>query len=305
MIASINSTWKAVKKNAGYYLLLLPAVILLCCFTYKPMYGVIIAFKNYRPSLGIADSPWVYFKHFEMFFKSYQFTTTITNTLIISFYSIAVTFPLPIMFALLINQLKANRFRKAMQTITYMPHFISTVVLVGVMLLILSPGSGLIGNIYKLFGAAAPNLIGKPAAFSSIYVWSDVWQNTGWDSIIYLAALSTIDAALYEAAVMDGAGKWQKIIHIDIPMIVPTACILLILKAGNIMNIGFEKVYLMQNSLNLLSSEVIATYVYKVGIINSQYSLSSAVNLFNNIINLVFLLAVNQVSKKLSSNSLL
>ncbi len=305
MVIKRNSTWYRIKKNAGLYLLLLPAVILLICFTYRPMYGVIIAFKNYRNSLGIMGSPWVGFKFFNQFFNSYQFTRTIMNTVIISIYSIAVTFPLPILFALFINQMRVNRFRRAFQTITYMPHFISTVVLAGLILILLSPGSGLIGNIYKLFGAAAPNLMGDANAFSSIYVWTEAWQHTGWDSIIYVAALSMVDITLYEAATVDGATRWQKLIYIDIPMILPTACILLILRAGNIMNVGFEKVYLLQNSMNLPTSEILATYVYKAGIIQSSYSLSAAVNLFNNVINLIFLLIVNQISKSLSKNSLL
>jgi putative aldouronate transport system permease protein len=185
-----------------------------------------------------------------------------------------------------------------------MPHFISTVVMVGIILLFLSPGSGLIGNLYRLFGVQAPNLIGKANVFSSIYVWSDVWQHVGWDSIIFVAALSAVDPTLYEAATVDGAKQRQKLWYIDLPMLIPTAVLLLILRAGNMMNLGFEKVYLMQNDMNLRSSEVIATYVYKMGILSAQYSYSAAINMFNTVVNFILLITVNGISKRMSGNSL-
>jgi putative aldouronate transport system permease protein len=299
-------TWNRVKKNTGLYALILPALILSLCFAYKPMYGVLIAFKDYRNSLGIMGSPWSQplFKNFVKFFNSYQFGATIRNTLGISFYSLLAMVPLPIIMALVLNQMRTRAFKRVFQTITYLPHFISTVVIVGMLLIMLSPGSGLIGSVYRLFSAEAPNLMGQAAAFSSVYVWSDVWQHTGWDSIIYLAALSGVDPALYEAATVDGASRWQRLWYIDLAMLLPTACILLIMRAGNIMNVGFEKVYLMQNNLNLSASEVISTYVYKIGIISSQYSYSAAINLFNTLINLALLLAVNFFSKKFSETSL-
>ncbi|WP_336785445.1 ABC transporter permease [Paenibacillus sp. MMO-177] len=292
-----------ISRNWGLYLLLLPAVVLLLCFTYKPMYGVIIAFKDFKPALGIMDSPWVGFKYFEKFFHSYQFTVTIKNTVFISLYSF-VTFPLPIVFAILVNQLRQNRFKRVFQTITYMPHFISTIVIVGLMMILLSPGNGLIGNIYRLFGAEAPNLMGSASMFSSLYVWSDVWQHTGWDSIIYLAALSSVSPSLYEAATVDGASRWQKIRYIDIPMLIPTAVTLLILRIGGLLGVGFEKTYLLQNNLNIGGSEVISTYVYKIGLLSSQYSFSAAINLFNTVINFTLLILVNWISKKYSENSL-
>jgi len=299
-------SWNRVKKNADLYLLILPAVTLSLCFAYRPMYGVIIAFKDYRNSLGITGSPWAtpLFRHFLRFFNSPQFIVTIRNTLTLSFYSLLVMVPMPVILALILNQMRRRAFKRVFQTITYLPHFISTVVIVGMLLIMLSPGSGLIGNIYRLFGAAAPNLMGRAAAFSSIYAWSDVWQHTGWDSIIYLAALSSVDPALYEAATVDGASRWQRLKYIDLPMLLPTACILLILRAGNVMNVGFEKVYLMQNSLNISASEVISTYVYKIGIISSQYSYSAAINLFNTFVNLILLVTVNFFSKKYSGNGL-
>lgn len=292
-----------IRKNWGLYLLLLPAVVLVLLFSYIPMYGILIAFKDYSPAVGITDSPWVGLKYFEKFFNSYQFSTTIKNTLVISLYSVA-TFPIPIMLALMVNQMQQNWFKRFFQTVTYMPHFISTVVMVGLMLILFSPSSGLIGNLFRLFGAEAPNLMGSAGLFSSVYVWSDVWQHTGWDSIIYIAALSAVNPSLYEAATMDGATRWQKIRFIDIPMLMPTVVTLLILRIGSLLGVGFEKVYLMQNSLNISSSEVISTYVYKIGMLSSQYSFSSAINLFNTVINFILLILVNQISKKYSENSL-
>ncbi len=300
---NMQQTIGRIRKNWGLYVLLLPAVVLLLLFSYKPMYGVLIAFKDYSPALGIMDSPWAGLKYFEKFFNSYQFSSTIKNTLIISFYSIA-TFPIPIMLALMINQMRVNRFKHVFQTVTYMPHFISTVVMVGLILILSSPSTGLIGNIYRLFGAEAPNLMGSAEWFSSVYVWTDVWQHAGWDSIIFIAALSAVDPSLYEAAKVDGASRWQRIRFIDIPMLLPTAIILLILRIGGLLGVGFEKVYLMQNNLNISSSEVIATYVYKIGMLSSQYSFSSAINLFNTIINFILLILVNQAAKKYSENSL-
>ncbi|QNO18470.1 ABC transporter permease [Caproicibacterium amylolyticum] len=296
-----------IRKNWGLYLLLLPAFILLICFSYKPMYGVLIAFKDYHNSLGIVGSAWAdpWYKYFVKFFNSYQFWPTIKNTLILSLYGMAASFPLPIILALVINQMRAKRFRKLFQTVSYLPHFISTVVMVGLILIWLSPSTGLFSNICRGVGVQqVPNLMGTESAFSSLYVWSDVWQHTGWDSIIYVAALSAVDPSLYEAATVDGANRWQKMCYIDFPMLLPTAVILLIMRVGSIMSLGFEKVYLMQNNLNLGASEIISTYVYKIGIISSQYSYSAAINLFNTIINLILLVAVNQISKKLSDNSL-
>lgn len=296
-------TWARVRRNWGLYVLLLPAVVLTLLFAYKPMYGVLIAFKDYSPALGIWDSPWAGFKYFEKFFNSYQFEATMKNTLIISIYSM-VTFPIPIILALMVNQMRPNRFRRFFQTVSYMPHFISTVVMVALMLILFSPSTGLVGNIYRLFGGDAPDLMGSSALFSSVYVWSDVWQHVGWDSIIYIAALSAVDPSLYEAATVDGASRWHKIRYIDIPMLMPTAVTLLILRVGGLLGVGFEKVYLMQNDLNLPASEILSTYVYKIGLLSSQYSFSSAINLFNTVINFILLILVNQISKKISENSL-
>ena len=295
---------RKIKSNIPLYVLLFPSIILLIMFAYIPMLGLVIAFKDYSPANGILNSPWVGFKYFTQFFNSVQFGTTMMNTLKISIYSILVGFPLPILLALLCNQLRAGKFKKVFQVTTYLPHFISTMVMCGMIILFLSPNSGLIANIFKSLGWTMPNLLSKPDSFAGVYVWSDVWQHIGWDSIIYLAALSAIDPTYYEAATMDGASRMQKILNIDLPLILPTAMILLILRAGSLLSIGFEKVLLLQNPLNLAGSEVISTYVYKVGMLNFQYSYSTAIGLFNTVVNLIILLSVNWFSKRYTKTGL-
>lgn len=295
---------RKIKSNIPLYVLLFPSIILLIMFAYIPMLGLVIAFKDYSPANGILNSPWVGFKYFTQFFNSVQFGTTMMNTLKISIYSILVGFPLPILLALLCNQLRAGKFKKVFQVTTYLPHFISTMVMCGIIILFLSPNSGLIANIFKSLGWTMPNLLSKPDSFAGVYVWSDVWQHIGWDSIIYLAALSAIDPTYYEAATMDGASRMQKILNIDLPLLLPTAMILLILRAGSLLSIGFEKVLLLQNPLNLAGSEVISTYVYKVGMQNFQYSYSTAIGLFNTVVNLIILLSVNWFSKRYTKTGL-
>ncbi|MFY1068015.1 ABC transporter permease [Enterococcus sp. AD013-P3] len=295
---------RKIKGSIPLYALLLPSLILLIVFAYVPMGGLIIAFKDYSPALGILKSPFVGIKHFIQYFNSFQFGVTLKNTLKISIYSIAVGFPLPIILALICNQIRLEKFKKFFQVTTYLPHFISTMVMCGMLLLFLSPNNGLIANVLKLLNIDMPNLISNPSRFASVYVWSDVWQHVGWDSIIYLAALSAIDPTYYEAATMDGATRLQKIRHIDIPLIIPTAMILLILRAGGILNVGFEKVLLLQNPLNLQGSEIISTYVYKVGMQNFQYSLSTAIGLFNTVVNVIVLVFVNWLSRKTTKTGL-
>ena len=295
---------RKIKSNIPLYVLLFPSIILLIMFAYIPMFGLVIAFKDYSPANGILNSPWVGFKYFTQFFNSVQFGTTMMNTLKISIYSILVGFPLPILLALLCNQLRTGKFKKVFQVTTYLPHFISTMVMCGMIILFLSPNSGLIANIFKSLGWTMPNLLSKPESFAGVYVWSDVWQHIGWDSIIYLAALSAIDPTYYEAATMDGASRMQKILNIDLPLLLPTAMILLILRAGSLLSIGFEKVLLLQNPLNLAGSEVISTYVYKVGMQNFQYSYSTAIGLFNTVVNLIILLSVNWFSKRYTKTGL-
>lgn len=294
-----------VKESKALYLLMLPSVIIFLLFTYYPMYGVIIAFKNFTPADGIFGSEWVGLQNFIQYFNSYQFGLTIRNTIVISLYTILVTFPLPIALALMCNQIRAKKFKKFFQVSTYLPHFISTVVMCGMLILFLSPSTGIISKLLGLFGFQLPNLMGSAAAFPHIYVWSEAWQHVGWDSILYIATLSSVDPSLYEAATMDGAGKWKKMLHVDVPALMPTVTIMLILRMGSVMSVGFEKVYLLQNTLNSSTSEIISTYVYKMGLISNQYSLSSAIGLFNNVINLALLLLVNAISKKISDTSLI
>lgn len=296
---------QGIKSSRALYLLLLPSFIIFLLFTYYPMYGVIIAFKDFSPAQGILGSPWVGFKNFIQYFNSYQFWPTIRNTIVISLYTIVITFPLPVFLALMCNQIRARRFKKFFQVSTYLPHFISTVVMCGMIILFLSPSTGIIAKLAELFGFTLPNLMGSASAFPSIYVWTEAWQHVGWDSILYIATLSAIDPTLYEAATMDGASKWKRMIHIDVPALLPTATIMFILRMGSVMSVGFEKIYLLQNTLNSSTSEIISTYVYKMGLVSNQYSLSSAIGLFNNVINLVLLLLVNYTSKKLSDTSLI
>lgn len=287
------------------YLMVLPAVIVIAVFAYGPMYGVVIAFKNFKPAYGIAGSPWVGMRNFERFFSSYQFRNTLTNTLSISIYSMLAGFPAPIILALMMDQIRNKSSQRFIQTVTYMPHFISVIVVSGMILTFLNVSTGLYGNLARLLGVNDPkDILGDKNLFSTIYVLSDIWQHSGWDSIIYMAALSAVDPSLHEAARVDGASEWDRIVHIQIPSIVPTMVILLILRAGSLMNVGFDKVYLLQNGLNLDRSEVLSTYVYKVGMINQQYSFSAAANLFNTVVNFVMIMLVNQIARRLGETSL-
>ena len=295
---------EGVRRSRPLYLLMLPSIIIFALFTYYPMYGIVIAFKNFTPADGIMGSSWAGLKYFKQYFNSYQFGLTIKNTIIISLYTIAVTFPLPVIMGLLVNQMKAQKFKKFFQVSTYLPHFISTVVMAGMLILFLSPSTGIIAKLVGLLGFKLPNLMGSAKAFPHIYVWSEAWQHVGWDSILYIATLSSVDPTLYEAATMDGANKWHKMIHIDVPALLPTATIMFIMRMGSDKSIGFEKVYLLQNTANLSASEVISTYVYKVGLEKSDFGFSTAVNLFNNVINCIVLILSNKISKKVSGSSL-
>ncbi|MEG2087803.1 MAG: ABC transporter permease subunit [Angelakisella sp.] len=287
------------------YLLILPAVIYLLVFCYQPMYGVLIAFKDFKPSLGVWGSPWVGLKHFIKFFNSESFMRTLSNTLLVSIYSLLAGFPIPILLALAMNAVNVKWFKKIVQTVTYAPHFISVVVIVGMIDLLFSPGaSGLVNNFLGLFGVEPIFFLGKSEYFRHLYVWSGVWQGMGWGSIIYLAALAGVDPSLHEAAEIDGASRLQRMWHIDLPCILPTVVIMLILNAGKVMNVGFEKVFLMQNPLNIEAAEVISTYVYQRGLLNAQYSFSTAVGLFNSVVNIILLLIVNKISQTVGETSL-
>lgn len=286
-----------------YYLLLLPALVYVIIFNYVPMYGLQIAFKNYKVSLGMADSPWVGFLHFKNFFNGFYFKNLMVNTFVLSFYSIVIGFPIPIIVALLLNEL-GGRFKQGVQTILYAPHFISTVVIVGIMNILLSPTSGAVNTILNHLGMESVYFMGDPGSFRHLFVWSGVWQEMGWGAVIYLAALSSVDPGLHEAASIDGASRMQRIIHINLPSIAPTIIIMLIMRLGRIATIAYEKVYLLQNDLNIEVAEVISTYVYKRGIVSNNYSFSTAVGLFNNVINVAMLILANYISKKFSKQSM-
>lgn len=295
---------KCLKRDYQLYLLALPAVLYLFIFCYIPMYGVQIAFKNYIASKGIWGSEWVGLEYFRRFFRSAQCWLLIKNTLTLGIYQLIAGFPIPILLALLLNHVRNKKFKSVVQTMTYAPYFISVVVLVGMINIILSPRSGFINHIIQLLGAEPRLFMGEPGCYKHIYVWSGVWQSTGWNSIIYMAALSSVSPELYEACDVDGANRLQKIIHVDLPSIIPTAVILFILNAGSMMSVGFEKAYLMQNALTEQSQEIISTYVYKVGLIQNQYSYSTAIGLFNTAVNIILLIIVNYVSQKLTETSL-
>lgn len=294
----------SILRNYQLYLFLLPTLLYILIFCYVPMYGVLMAFQDYSPALGIMKSPWVGLEHFMRFFRSPQFWNIIGNTVGVSLYTLIVSFPFPIILALVLNYLKFEKFKKLSQMITYAPHFISTVVLVGMLIIMLSPRSGIVNTIISMLGGEKIFFMAEPGWFKSIYVWSGVWQSAGWGSIIYLAALASVDSSTHEAALIDGANKLQRIWYIDLPSLLPTITILFIMNTGNMMSVGFEKVYLMQNALNISSSEVISTYVYKVGLMDTQFSFSTAVNLFNSVINLTLLVIVNTITKRLNNSSL-
>ena len=280
---------KDLKKHKWLYVMLIIPVIFVVIWNYWPMYGVIIAFKDYSPAFGILGSPWVGLKHFERFFASYFFLEIIVNTLRLSLYSLLVSVPLPIILALLFNELNRKWFKSTAQTISYIPNFISVVVVIGMVQFFFSSQDGMINMLLNTFGFPSIDFLGSPKWFPHIYVWSGVWQGVGWGTLIYTAAMSGISPDQYEAAYLDGASRLQCIRHITIPSIMPTIVISTILATGSILSVGFEKTFLLQNAANLASSEVLSTYTYKMGIINGEYSFSAAVGLFNNVINFCLL----------------
>lgn len=292
------------KIHYQLWLMALPAILYFLVFCYGPMYGIIIAFKNFSPSKGIWGSSWIGLENFRRFFHSYQSWRLIKNTLTLSITSLVFGFPFPILLAMMLNQVKNLKFKKAVQTISYAPHFISVVVLCGMVVLFLSPSSGFINNLLAAFNLPKVNFMAKPELFSGVYVISGIWQGTGWGAVIYIAALAAVDPSLYEAARMDGAGKLQLIRHIDFPSILPTAVIMLIMNVGSLMNVGFQKTFLLQNDLNISASEIISTYTYKIGLVKADYSYSTAIGLFNTIVNIILLVTVNQISKKATETSL-
>jgi len=297
---------RLIYKNYQLFLMVLLPLLFILLFSYAPMYGLQIAFKDYKSSLGMWNSPFVGLKHFIKFFESYQFMRVIRNTVTISLYGLLAGFPIPILLALGLNACKNAAYKKTVQMVTYAPYFISTVVLVGMVMQILSPKFGIVNNVIKLLGFEEVLFMSTGQYFSSIYVWSGIWQGMGWSAIIYISALSSIDPALHEAAIVDGASRVKRIVYIDIPGIIPTIVIMLILSAGQIMNVGYEKILLMQNTTNMEYSEVISTYIYKVGLVSQMpnYSYSTAVGLFNAVINFALIILVNQLSKWMGQTSL-
>lgn len=294
-------------RNWQLWIMLLPAMLYILIFCYVPMYGVQLAFRDYSFATGITGGNWAGLKYFKQYFDSPMFFTTLRNTFLISATSIIVGFPIPIILAMIINQIRNKVWKKIVQTTVYIPYFISVVVLVSMINIMFDIDSGVIGNLLKSINLVeeGTNILGSEKTFIPLYVLTGVWQTMGWNSIIFIAALSSVDTQLYDACKIDGANRWQTVWHIDFPAILPTIMIMLILNMGNILNVGFDKVFLMQNSLNLGISQVISTYVYTVGIKSAQFSFGAAVGLFNTVVNFVFLLVTNYISKKTTGSGLM
>jgi putative aldouronate transport system permease protein len=295
---------KSITNHWQLYALLAIPLVLVIVFNYVPMYGILIAFKDYKVKKGILGSNWVGLKYFKQFFSSATSGATIRHTITISLYSIIASFPFPIILALMLNYCRSKRLKNLTQMLTYAPYFISTVVLVALLNTFLDPRSGIINQFIQLLGFKAQPFISIGKLFPHFYVWSGIWQGTGYSAVIYISALSSIPVELYESAKVDGITKIQQILFIDIPYMLPTAMIMLILNFGQLMNVGFEKVYLMQNPANITISEVISTYVYKIGLINMDMSFSTAINLFNSVINMCMILLVNHIASKIGDTTL-
>ncbi|SHH57091.1 ABC transporter permease [Clostridium grantii] len=291
------------KRNKYIYIMAIPVLIYYLVFCYWPMYGLIISFKEFVPRLGINGSPWVGLKYFKEFFGSYYFLRLMKNTILINIYDLFWAFPAPIILALLMNEVRNKFFKKTVQTLTYLPHFISLVVVCGI-LIDFTASEGIINDIIVFFGGTSSNLLANPKFFRTIFVGSGIWQGIGWGSIIYLAALSGIDPSLYEACTIDGGGRWKQMLHITLPGIMSTIIILLILRLGQMMNVGFEKIILLYSPLTYETADVISSFVYRKGLLEFNYSYSTAVGFFNSIINFVLLFSANKISKKYSETSL-
>ena len=297
-------SWKIVNNKWQLLAMFLLPLTWYIIFCYVPMYGIQLAFRDYNPRLGYLGSSFVGLRWFKQFFSSYYWENIIWNTFSISLYSIIFGFPVPIILAIIINELPGRKFKKLLQNITYIPHFISIVVLCGMLYLFLSPQYGIVNTILETFGMEPVGFLESSKYFKGVYVISEIWQESGWSSIIYIAALAGIDPSLYEAAKIDGAGRLKRIIHVSLPGIIPTIVTLLILKIGQIMSIGFEKAYLLQNDLNLNSSEIISTLVYKQGILQGNIGYATAVGLMNSCLNLLLIIFANQFCKKFFDTSL-
>ncbi len=290
-------------RNRSLYFLVIPVLIFYFLFHYKPMYGAIIAFKDYTPALGVAKSPWVGFANFTRFFKSVYFGRLIKNTILLSVYNLIFGFPAPIILALLLNEVRNKKFKSITQTITYLPHFISLIVVTG-MLTNFSMTTGLFNDIIAFFGGERSPLLQDPKLYRTIYVASSIWQEVGWGSIIYLSALAGVDSQLYEAAQIDGAGKWKQLIHVTMPAIAPTIIIMLIMKMGSLMNMGYEKTILLYNPSTYETADIISSHIYRIGLLDQDWSYSTAIGLFNSVINFGLLIITNKISKRYSETSL-
>lgn len=296
--------WRDMRKNWLLWLMFLPVFIYYLIFSYVPMYGILLAFKKFRAKKGVLGSPWVGLANFERFFEGYNFELLLKNTLGLSVYGLLLGFPITIAFALMLNYLRQKKLKKSVQLVSYAPHFISTVVICGMITIFLDPTFGIVNKLLGMIGVGPIAFLSEPGMFKTIYVISDIWQGMGWNAIIYISALAGVDYELHEAAIIDGATKLQRMRHVDIPSIRPTITMMLILQLGSIMSIGFEKVYLLQNSLNFAASDIISTYVYRVGLVNSDYGYSTAVGLFNTLINLAILVVANGMSRKVTGEGL-
>jgi len=296
--------WRHMFRDRYLLFMALPAVAYFLVFHYYPMYGVMIAFQDYMPGKGIWGSPWVGLQHFQQFFNGYFFQRLLTNTLAISILSLLWGFPLPIIFALMLNEFGESRFKRSVQTASYLPHFISLVVTCGMIINFLSPTNGVVNAAIKAMGGKAVDFLGKSKYFRTVYVASGVWQEFGWNSIIYLAALTGVDQQLYEAAHIDGAGRWKQMLHVTLPSIRPTIIILLILSVGNMMSVGFEKIILLYKPGTYETADVISTYVYRMGLLSLQYSFSAAVGLFNSAVNIALLFSANALSRRVLGSSI-
>ncbi|MEU0069732.1 ABC transporter permease subunit [Streptomyces sp. NPDC006332] len=293
---------RSVTRHWTLYLLLMVPLVHLAIFKYVPMTNAVIAFKDYNIIRGVWGSDWVGLRNFQQIFSNPVFWQLVKNTFLLSFYAVIACFPVPVVLALALNEIRQGIFKRTVQMVTYAPYFISTVVVVSMTIMILSPQTGLISHVTGFLGVGRTDLLADADYFRHIYVWSDVWQTAGYSAVIYLATLSGVDPSLYEAARVDGATRLQKIWHVDLPSIMPTAVIILVLAVGNIMTIGFEKAYLLQNPMNLSASEIIATYVYKTGLLNADFSQATAIGLLNSVVNLALLVCVNFVAKRLTGS---
>lgn len=298
-----KSLWKEVLECKHLYIILLPAVLYYAIFCYAPMGGLVIAFQKYSVTRGILDSAWVGLENFKSFLSDIYFWRLLKNTLLINFWSLIFGFPAPIILALLLNEIKNKRFKKAVQTITYMPHFLSVVVVCSLVLTFVS-SQGLINSIITIFGGDPVSFMSDPKYFRTIYILSDIWQQIGWSSILYISALSAIDQELYEAATIDGAGRWQKLLHVTVPGILGTIMITLIMRIGRMLSLGYDKIILLYNPSIYETADVISTYVYRRGLLNGDYSYSAAVGMFNSICNFIFLMTANLFSKKTTGSGL-